>query len=97
MENNLGNDAGEVRLHTIFTSADKSRARLGWVSASTGLTYCGICLRAEVNAVPGTACHVCGARVAQVFEPSTDPASARRAWRAAFSLNRRQEPGCSGS
>ncbi|MBB6145050.1 hypothetical protein HNQ77_003006 [Silvibacterium bohemicum] len=73
----------ETLVYTILTSADQARARLGWVSTSTGLTYCGICLRAEVTPEVGADCRVCGARVAQVFELSSGPASIRRAWKSA--------------
>jgi len=34
--------------YTIFISVDRRTARLGWISPSTGFTYCGICHHARV-------------------------------------------------
>jgi hypothetical protein len=59
---------GRTRAYAMLMSANRARARLGWVSASTGVTYCGICLRAPVTPEVGTTCVVCGARVTQIFE-----------------------------
>ncbi len=77
--------------HVILISHDSSRARLGWISASTGLTYCGICLRSSVTPESGSVCPSCRARVAYVFDFSASPEAMRHAWRE-VSLRRSAEP-----
>lgn len=67
--------------YVILMNRGHTRARLGWVSASTGLTYCGLCLRAAVTPQLGHSCPTCGAKVAHVFEPGTDSDSMRNASR----------------
>jgi hypothetical protein len=64
---------------TILTSSDSSRARLGWVSDSTGLTYCGLCLRAPIAPKVGSTCLACGARVAHVVDLFAGPHTMRQA------------------
>jgi hypothetical protein len=44
--------------YAILTNATQTRSRLGWVSASTGVTYCGICLRAPITEYWDHVCHV---------------------------------------
>jgi hypothetical protein len=53
----------ESHLYTIVLSRNQSTLRFGWISASTGLTYCGICLRAPIRSEIGAECPVCDARV----------------------------------
>jgi hypothetical protein len=83
MNENIGNN-GLVRddqAHVILINHGNTRARLGWISPSTGLTYCGICLRAAVTPEIGESCAACGARVALAFSLSGDPNSIRNACR----------------
>jgi len=68
--------------YVILMNQGHTRARLGWVSASTGLTYCGLCLRAAVTPQLGQSCPACGAKVARVFEADADSDSMRNASRA---------------
>jgi len=83
MNENIG--TSEVVSHepsyVILLNRGHTRARLGWVSASTGLTYCGLCLRATVTPQLGQACPTCGAKVAHVFQAGTDSDSMRNASR----------------
>jgi hypothetical protein len=81
MNENIGNDGFLTRDHAcvIFINNGNTRARIGWISHSTGLTYCGICLRAAVTPEIGKSCAVCGARVALVFTIGGDPNSIRNA------------------
>lgn len=74
--------------YTIFTNVDKTSARLGWISPSTGFTYCGICSRARVMPEIGTECEVCGARVANVLDLSADHGAMQQAWKVAVSAER---------
>jgi hypothetical protein len=76
--------------HVILISHDSSRARLGWVSAATGFTYCGICLRSCVTPQTGSSCPACRARVAYVFDYSSTPEAMRHAWKE-ISLGRQAE------
>jgi hypothetical protein len=55
-------------LDTIVISRNLTTVRFGWVSASTGLIYCGICLRAPITPELGSACPVCDARVSQLLD-----------------------------
>lgn len=71
-------------LYTILASPDRAAVRLGWVSISTGLTYCGICLRAEVAPEVGAECAACGARVSRVLDLGAGEDSIRQAWREAL-------------
>lgn len=76
---------------SIFTSANHARTRLGWVSVSTGLTYCGICLRAQVPPEVGANCSACGARVTEIFDLAAAPASARAAWSSPSLISRQRK------
>jgi hypothetical protein len=71
-------------LYTIISCRKLRTARLGWVSPSTGLTYCGICLRAPVTPAIGAECSACGAHVAGLFEMQDGEAAVRHAWRQAL-------------
>ena len=73
----------ESHVYSIFTSSDRSSVRLGWVSLSTGLTYCGICLRAPVAAEVGAECNACGAQVSRLFDLNAGTDSITQAWREA--------------
>jgi|HubBroStandDraft_2_1064218.scaffolds.fasta_scaffold388981_1 hypothetical protein len=68
---------------TILVSPNYATVRLGWVSPSTGLTYCGICLRAAVLPEVGAECSGCGALVARLFDLREGPDSIRQAWKEA--------------
>lgn len=76
---------------SIFAGANHARMRLGWVSASTGLTYCGICLRAPVAPEVGADCSACGARIAKIFDFAAPPASIRAAWSSASLISRQRK------
>jgi hypothetical protein len=83
MNDNIGHN-GLLRddyTHVILINQGSTRARLGWISQSTGLTYCGICLRSSVTPAIGESCAACGARVALVFTIGGDPNSIRNACR----------------
>ena len=73
----------EINHYAILISSDQATMRLGWVSPSTGLTYCGICLRSPVTPKIGADCHACGARVARTFELYADAYTTKRAWKEA--------------
>ena len=75
----------ESHLYTIVISRNQSTVRFGWVSASTGLTYCGICLRAPIAPKTGAACSVCDARVL-MFDLRAGGNSMKQAWRDALPL-----------
>jgi hypothetical protein len=64
----VGKETSETNAYALSTNAMQTRSRLGWVSASTGVTYCGICLRAPISPEVGTTCIVCGARVTRTLE-----------------------------
>jgi hypothetical protein len=68
-------------LYVILIDRGHTRVRLGWVSVSTGLTYCGICLRAVVTPETGKCCQACGATVAHVFKIGPDAGALRNALR----------------
>jgi len=74
----------ESHLYTILTSRNQSTVRFGWISISTGLTYCGICLRAPIAPEVGAVCPVCDATVSQVVDLGDRGASMKAAWRAAL-------------
>jgi hypothetical protein len=76
----------ELNLYAILTSRDQSTVRLGWVSFCTGLTYCGICLRAPVEPMLGAECRACGAQVSRLFDLCAGNNSVRQAWKDALSL-----------
>jgi hypothetical protein len=73
-------------LYAILISANQATMRLGWVSSSTGLTYCGICLRASLAPEVGSECSGCGARVTKVFELSAGSNSMLGAWKDATTI-----------
>jgi hypothetical protein len=77
----VGKFASPGFAHVILINHGNTRARLGWISASTGLTYCGLCLRAAITPEMGNSCPACGATVAHVFELGAEPWSLRNAWR----------------
>jgi hypothetical protein len=68
METKVRRDPVETYAYAILTNRNQTRSRLGWVSFSTGVTYCGICLRAPVEPEVGTTCVICGASVTRIFE-----------------------------
>ena len=54
--------------YALSTNLNRTRSRLGWISASTGVTYCGICLRAPITPQIGSTCVMCGAQVTRIFD-----------------------------
>jgi hypothetical protein len=38
----------ELYFYSVMTAVPSGTIRFGWVSATTGITYCGICLRSPV-------------------------------------------------
>ncbi len=52
----------------LFGKKTPFTVRLGWVSQSTGITYCGICLGAAIASSVGAECPACGARVSQLLD-----------------------------
>jgi hypothetical protein len=71
----------EAQLYTILISRNHSTVRFGWTSASTGLTYCGICLRAQIKPEIGAACPVCDAHVSQILDVRDSAATRKQARR----------------
>lgn len=61
----------EAHIYSIMKASHSSTVRLGWVSSSTGITYCGICLRAAVRPQVGAECTACGAYVTQLMDLGT--------------------------
>ena len=74
----------ESQLYTIVLSRNQSTLRFGWISASTGLTYCGICLRAPIKPEIGAACPVCDAHVSQILDVRAAGNSMKQAWQEAL-------------
>ena len=74
----------ESHLYTIVLSRNQSTLRFGWISASTGLTYCGICLRAPIRSEIGAECPVCDARVSHILDLRAAGSSMKQAWREAL-------------
>ena len=74
----------DPHLYPILTSTNPASVRLGWVSFSTGITYCGICLRAEIVPEVGATCSACGAQVAQVLDITARGEAWSSAWKQAF-------------
>jgi hypothetical protein len=58
----------ELYFYSVMTAVPSGTIRFGWVSATTGITYCGICLRSPVAPQVGEECKACGARVAQLLD-----------------------------
>ena len=73
----------EQQIYLILKASHRVAMRFGWVSSTTGITYCGICLRAPVAAEIGAECCVCGARVAQLVDVRAKRDAWRRAWKEA--------------
>jgi hypothetical protein len=71
-------------LYAIVASQDGATARPGWISHTTGISYCGICLGAQVRPVLGDLCSKCGGCVVGVFDATDDFESIRNAWRFAW-------------
>ncbi|WP_420236877.1 hypothetical protein ACOBR2_14735 [Telmatobacter bradus] len=70
----------ETTLYSIVAAPDGHGTRLGWVSSTTGITYCGICLRSSLKPCVGELCESCGACVVGVFDPAAGTQAIRRAW-----------------
>lgn len=87
----------ESKTLTIFTSQDGHTTRLGWISAATGLTYCGICLGSAVAPEVGEFCTCCGARVTGTFDTADGPEAIRRAWNQAGNASAIAELECLAS
>jgi hypothetical protein len=68
MHTQLGPENGKTHEYALSTNIGRTRSRLGWISASTGVTYCGICLRAPITPQMGSICVMCGAQVTRVFD-----------------------------
>jgi len=72
--------------------------RLGWVSQSTGLTYCGICFGTAVAPEIGAECPACGAQVSRLLDLRAEGKSINQAWNDALLLGAtRSEPQKTGS
>lgn len=70
----------ETTLYSIVAAQDGHGTRLGWVSSTTGITYCGICLRSPLKPCVGELCESCGACVVGVFDPAAGTQAIRHAW-----------------
>ncbi|MGA2728440.1 MAG: hypothetical protein ABSE96_11535 [Terracidiphilus sp.] len=76
----------EMHFYSIMRAVNPSAIRLGWVSPSTGITYCGICLRGVVIPQIGAECKICGAHVAQLLDIRARGDDLRRTWKEAISV-----------
>jgi hypothetical protein len=74
----------EQYFYSIMKAEHPRTVRFGWVSPMTGITYCGICLRAAVTPKVGAECRVCGAHVAQLLDIKATADTWRSAWREAI-------------
>jgi hypothetical protein len=81
----------ELYFYSVMTSVPSGTIRFGWVSATTGITYCGICLRSPVAPRVGEECKACGARVAQLLDIRAKGDAWRQTWRAAASMLRNSD------
>lgn len=70
----------ETTLYSIVAAQDGITARLGWISSSTGITYCGICLRSALLPRVGELCDTCGACIIGVFDPAEGAQAIHYAW-----------------
>jgi hypothetical protein len=70
----------ETTPYSIVAAQDGHGTRLGWVSSTTGITYCGICLRSPLKPCVGELCESCGACVVGVFDPAAGTQAIRHAW-----------------
>jgi hypothetical protein len=73
----------DLHFYSIMKAANPKAVRFGWVSPTTGITYCGICLRAAVTPQVGATCTVCGAQVAQLLDIRMRGDDWRRTWKEA--------------
>lgn len=67
----------------IVAAQDGGMIRLGWVSAVTGITYCGVCLRSPLEPSVGALCESCGACVVGTFGTKDDAHTVRSTWKQA--------------
>ena len=75
----------ELHFYSIMKAENPSTVRLGWVSPHTGITYCGICLRAAVTPQVGAECNVCGAQVTRLLDIRAKGDHWQRTWKEAIS------------
>jgi hypothetical protein len=75
----------ELRFYSIMKAVNRSTVRLGWVSPSTGITYCGICLRGVVIPQIGAECNICRAQVAKLLDIRSKGDHLQRTWKEAIS------------
>ena len=68
--------------YTVLFGKKPLSVRLGWVSPSTGIIYCGICLGAAIASRVGAECPACGARVSHLLD-SRDNIVWKEVWRKA--------------
>jgi len=71
----------QATLYSIVAAQDGNTARLGWISSTTGITYCGICLRSALQPRVGELCDACGACVVGVFDPTEGLQAIHGAWK----------------
>lgn len=57
-----------VRRVIVVRDSRGDRTRTCWLGPRSGITYCGICLQAEVRADEGATCSVCASKVERVME-----------------------------
>jgi len=74
----------ETTVYSVVAKRDGSAARLGWTSSATGITYCGLCLGAQIRVSVGAHCANCGGCVVGVFDDKSDIATIRQAWQSAL-------------
>jgi hypothetical protein len=58
----------ELYLYSVLFGKKPLSIRLGWISPSTGILYCGICMGAAIASKVGAECPACGARVSQLLD-----------------------------
>jgi hypothetical protein len=75
----------EQHTYVIISNRNRTIARLAWTSPSTGLIYCGICMRATVSLEIGSKCDVCSSTVSRTFSLSEGKNTLKSAWSEAFS------------
>ena len=70
--------------YSLVASQDGLTARLAWISPSTGIAYCGVCMGAQIRPEVGELCSNCGGCVVSVFDSAASAESIRNAWRSAL-------------
>jgi hypothetical protein len=71
-------------LLAIVSNESGTVARLAWISESSGISYCGICLQGQVAPEVNAICSVCDARVSSVFDLASNSRELKQAWIKAF-------------